>query len=89
VYGKVLASSQNQTMAKISGPRVVWMQGNLNSYTAIYMKNLETGYVGKVYSSSYNQAYPDISGTRVVWMQEINKKLDFQTYTRKTMHRDM
>ena len=59
----------NQNGPVVSGSRIVWEQTDSKNHSAIYEKNLASGYIGKVYASNYNQNTPDISGTRIVWAQ--------------------
>jgi hypothetical protein len=70
--GRVTSSNAKQWHPKISGTRVMWLEGgNYGPYT-LYVKNLATGAMGKITSLKYRSSY-DISGTRVMW--EFNNHL--------------
>ena len=70
--GRVFQSSLNQSEAKISGTRIVWMQNLAPGHNAIYERNLASNFIGKLYASAYDQESPNISGTKVVWEQTLS-----------------
>lgn len=80
---RVTTDSSAQDYARISGDRIVYMDGR-RGYWHVFLHDLSTGAEQPIGTGTVSETYPDISGDRIVWMDGRNHKNELWLYDLST-----